>query len=109
MLDSDQNMGMATDAPPSASDSLKIFGRYHPYSWLGKVGVIQPSVNTVVEAEFNRWSPEGLTLHGARTMVAGTPSQRSLNDMADGSVRAAGDLGTTECDVVPIAVPPGPT
>lgn len=36
MLDSDQNMGMATDAPPSASDSLKIFGRYHPYSWLGQ-------------------------------------------------------------------------
>ena len=100
MPDSDQNARMATEAPPAAGDSLKILGRYHPYSWLGKVGVILPSANTGVEAEFNRWAPEGLTFHGARTPVAGTPSQQSLNDMADGAVRAAADLGTAECDLL---------
>lgn len=97
--DSDQNAHMATDAPPAAGDSLKILGRYHPYSWLGKVRVILPSANTVVEAEFNRWARERLTFHGARTPVAGTPSQQSLNDMADGADCAAGNLGTAECDL----------
>ena len=100
MPDSDQNARIATEAPPLAGDSMKILGWYHPYSWLGKVGVILPSANTVVEAEFNRWAPDGLTFHGARTTVAGTPSQKSLNDMADGAIRAAGDLGTAECDLV---------
>lgn len=100
MPDSDQNARIAGQAAAAAGDSLKILGWYHPYSWLGKVGVILPSANTVVEAEFNLWAPEGLTFHGARTMVAGTPSQQSLNDMAEGAIRAAGDLGTAECDLV---------
>ncbi len=88
------------DAPVSGADSLKVLGWHHPYSWLGKVGIVVPSANTVVEIEMARWAPEGLTFHAARTTVAGTPSQQSLNDMADGAVRAAADLGTAECDLV---------
>ncbi len=80
--------------------SLKVLQWYEPYSWLGKVGLVVPSPNTVVEVEFNRWAPEGLSFHAARTTVAGTPSEDSLQDMARGAVRAAQDLATAECDLI---------
>ena len=80
--------------------SLKVLQWYEPYSWLGKVGIVVPSPNTVVEVEFNRWAPEGLSFHAARTTVAGTPSEKSLQDMAKGAVRAARDLATAECDLI---------
>jgi hypothetical protein len=30
---------------------MKVLGRYRPYGWLGTVGVILPSANTVMEPE----------------------------------------------------------
>jgi len=35
----------------------------------GRVGLILPSVNTVVEPEMNRMRPEGITIHGARLLI----------------------------------------
>ena len=58
-----------------AADPLKALGQYRPYGWLGTVGVILPSANSVMEPELAKLAPAGVTYHGARTPVRGVPSQ----------------------------------
>lgn len=79
---------------------MKVLGRYRPYGWLGTVGVILPSANTVMEPELARLAPEGVTFHAARTPVRGTPSQESLDEMARGTEAAALDLASAEVDLI---------
>lgn len=81
-------------------NSMKVLGRYRPYGWLGTVGVILPSANTVMEPELASLAPEGVTFHGARTPVRGTPSQESLEEMARGTEAAALDLASAEVDLI---------
>ena len=81
-------------------DSMKVLGRYRPYGWLGTVGVILPSANTVMEPELESLAPEGVTFHGARTPVRGTPSRESLEEMARGTEAAALDLASAEVDLI---------
>jgi len=39
-----------------------------------KFGVIIPSTNTVVEADYNRMAPPGVTFHAGRMYVSSLPS-----------------------------------
>lgn len=89
---------MAESSPKG--DSMKVLGRYRPYGWLGTVGVILPSANTVMEPELANLAPDGVTFHGARTPVRGLPSQESLEEMAKGTEAAALDLASAEVDLI---------
>ena len=37
--------------------------------WRAKLGVIVPSTNTVVEHDFNRMAPTGVTCHAGRMYI----------------------------------------
>ncbi len=70
--------------------------------WRGRIGLLVPSVNTVVEPELNRLVPEGITIHAARM-------RNSRADVADGLKllghveRAADELGSARMDVIAFA------
>ncbi len=82
------------------ADAMKVLARYRPYGWLGTVGVILPSANTVMEPELARLAPAGVTFHAARTPLRGLPSQNSLETMAAGTEAAAQDLASAEVDLI---------
>lgn len=39
------------------------------YGWRGRIGLIVPSTNTSMEAEFWRYAPRGVTIHSARMIL----------------------------------------
>ena len=69
------------------------------YGWRARIGLIVPSSNTTMEAEFWRMAPEGVSIHTSRVrLVEVTPEALKL--MATEAVRAAEELATAEVDVV---------
>lgn len=98
---------LQAETVPAKADDLKVLRHYNPYAWLAKVGLVLPSTNTVVEPEFHRLAPPGMTFHSARTPLLGTPSQEGYDKMADGTMQAAALLGTAEVDVVAYACTSG--
>jgi arylmalonate decarboxylase len=77
-------------------------GTASPYGWRGRIGLLIPSANTVVEPEFARLLPPGISVHGARL-------RNARNDLADGLgmlahvERAADELGSARVDVLALA------
>ena len=73
-----------------------------PYGWRGRVGLLVPSVNTVVEPEFRQALPAGYSVHAARL-------RNARNDLDDGLAmlkhleRAADELGSARVDVLALA------
>jgi maleate isomerase len=39
------------------------------YGWRARIGLLIPSVNATVEPEFNRFLPEGVSVHVARMVI----------------------------------------
>lgn len=39
------------------------------YGWRARIGLLIPSVNTVVESEFSKILPEGVSIHGTRMYI----------------------------------------
>jgi len=69
------------------------------YGWRARIGLIVPSSNTTMEAEFWRMAPEGVSIHTSRVkLVEVTPEALKL--MAVEAARAAEELATAEVDVV---------
>ena len=72
------------------------------YGQNGRIGLLVPSVNTVVEPEFNRLIPEGISVHAARM-------RNSRSDVDDSKAmlqhveRAADELGSAHVDVIAFA------
>ena len=72
------------------------------YGQNGRIGLLVPSVNTVVEPEFNRMIPDGINVYAARMR-----NQRS--DVEDSKAmlqyveRAADELGSANVDVIAFA------
>lgn len=62
------------------------------YGWRGRLGLILPSVNTVMEPEFNSVLPEGITCYISRVIVQGKYNLSTLVEMAEGIERAAEEL-----------------
>jgi arylmalonate decarboxylase len=73
---------------------------YDPYGWMAKVGLIVPSTNRVISHEWSMMAPAGVSIHTARVLLYGTPSQRSNDLMAERTASAAEQLATAEVDII---------
>jgi maleate isomerase len=76
------------------------------YGWRGRIGLLVPSVNTVVEPEFNRMVPEGVSVHAARMQNARSDLEDTLRMNAH-AVRAARELASAKVDVIACACTSG--
>ncbi len=71
------------------------------YGKRGKIGLIVPPMNTVIESEFNRMIPEGVSVHSARPDYEdpkATPE--AIIRMSEDVVTAAQRVGKAEVDVI---------
>jgi maleate isomerase len=62
------------------------------YGWRSRLGIMVPSVNTVMEPELNRLAPEGVSVHAARLRADGAFAPDTLLAMAEHTERAAEEL-----------------
>jgi len=69
------------------------------YGWRGRIGLIVPSVNTVIEPEFYKMMPEGIGVYTSRVKNAKTTSE-DLIKMSGSVARAAEELSTANVDVI---------
>jgi maleate isomerase/arylmalonate decarboxylase len=59
--------GGAQDAASGAlPEALRALMGYAPYGYRARIGLIVPPTNTVNEGEWQRWLPEGVTMHAHR-------------------------------------------
>lgn len=65
-----------------------------------RVGLMIPSSNTMMEADFTRGLPDGMTLHTARMYMRDTTRQGEERMLDEFALPAARDLGTVSPDVV---------
>ena len=72
----------------------------------GRLGLVVPSSNTTAEVEFDRYTPEAVSIHTAR-MALESVTVDELDAMSDGAGRAAELLGHAEVDVVAYACTTG--
>jgi arylmalonate decarboxylase len=78
----------------------------------GRIGLIVPSVNTVVEPEMNRMKPEGVTVHAARVLIPGDISSlpafiRMCEAGCRNAEKAVRELATAKVDVYAFAFTAG--
>jgi len=76
------------------------------YGQNGRIGLLVPSANTVVEPEFTTLVPPGVSVYATRmrTQNANVHDSRALLDHVD---RAADELGTAQPDVIAFACTSG--
>jgi len=69
------------------------------YGWRARIGVLVPSANTVVESEFNRMIPEGVSVHAARMykLVSNPDTEIEMRKEAQHATR---ELATAKCDTL---------
>ncbi len=72
------------------------------YGWRAKLGVIIPSNNTILEPEFARMVPDGVSVHAARILTAGTTPEAIL-EMERNASRALRELHAGAVDVIAYA------
>ena len=72
-----------------------------------RVGVIVPSSNTTVEADFMRALPAGVTIHAARMFLAETTAEAERRMIYDHLPIAVADLATLRPHVVAFACTSG--
>ncbi len=83
------------------------------YGWLGRLGVLMPANNTVLEPEWYRVLPEGVSAHGARMVSSGGPTPVHIASMAahipDGiaGLRGKVDAYGYACMTTSLLQPPG--
>jgi maleate isomerase len=76
------------------------------YGWRGRIGLLVPSVNTVVEPEMNRMVPGGISVHAARMQNARSDPEGTLR-MNTHAQRAARELASAKVDVIAFACTAG--
>ena len=69
------------------------------YGEKGKIELIVPSVNTVVELEFNRMAPEGISIYSTR-VLNDTDSKEDLSRMNENLERASIELEIMKVDII---------
>lgn len=72
------------------------------YGWRAKLGIIIPSNNTVLEPEFARMAPDGVSVHASRILTAGT-SPEAIVEMERNASRALRELNAGGVDVIAYA------
>lgn len=69
-----------------------------PIGARAKIGVIVPPSNTVNEAEFNRFTPPGVSFHFTRSPLHADPAADDFVEMLTDVRRAMGDLAACRVD-----------
>lgn len=69
------------------------------YGWRGRIGLILPSCNTVMESELPRATPEGVSLHASRVPIKKV-TEHELVTMAREAIQAARLLLDAKVDVI---------
>lgn len=78
------------------------------YGGRGRIGLLVPSVNTVVEPEFGRIVPEDVGVYAARMRNGlGALDAHDLTAMCRHAERAADELGSARCGVLAFACTSG--
>jgi maleate isomerase len=68
--------------------------------WRGRVGVIVPSPNLLVETSMPRLAPEGITFHTARLTLSRGANVEGVREMSARILDAARDLATAKVDAI---------
>lgn len=100
MTDSNSARSLGISPRAVAGTTMKAVQMYSPYGYRGKIGLILPSTNTVIEPEFNRMAPKGVSIHSGRIMLLGKATEESYIKMGEETGRAAAELATAEVDVI---------
>jgi maleate isomerase len=70
------------------------------FGWRARIGLIIPSNNTVMEYEFSRTVPEGVSVHTARLGRVMDSTWETLIKMSDHVERAAEELASCDVDII---------
>lgn len=68
---------------------------------LGRIGLLVPNMNTIMEGDFHRMAPERIKVHTSR--IAWKKPENSvsaLNELRENSIRAAVDVAAAKVDVI---------
>lgn len=76
------------------------------YGWRGRIGVVVPTGNSVVEPEFYRMAPEGVSIHANRVALKDVTPQ-SLLEMEHDTARSARGIATVRVGVICFACTSG--
>jgi maleate isomerase len=68
--------------------------------WRGRVGLILPATNLLLETALPRMAPEGVTFHTARLKTTSSASPDALKEMSKQIIDAARDLAAAEVDLI---------
>ena len=68
--------------------------------WGTRIGTIVPVSNTTNEVEFNRFKPDGVTVHFTRVPIETNPAADDFQTMLGAAGRAAKELATTGADII---------
>ncbi len=69
------------------------------YGWRGRIGLMVPTGNSVMEPEFQRMAPDGVTAHASRVYLKDVTPE-SLRAMEDGVERSAIDAASVRVGVL---------
>ena len=75
-------------------------GSTKPVEWGTRIGTIIPVSNTTNEVEFNRFKPDGVTVHFTRVPLDTNPAEDDFQTMLGAAGRAAEELAATGADVI---------
>jgi maleate cis-trans isomerase len=70
------------------------------YGWRGKIGLLIPATNNIMEPEFNQMAPEGVSVHSARIATDRAATIETLIAMENESKSAGRLVGQAEVQVV---------
>ncbi len=73
------------------------------YGWKARIGLILPSLNAVMEPEFNTMAPAGISVHATKLLHRPGISIDELKKMAEGTEQAAELLATAGVDIISYA------
>jgi len=84
------------------------------YGWRGKIGLLVPANNSVIEPELWRVLPEGVSLHATRLLTRGDLTEAAIHAMEPQVDRGVEELMATGVDLIAFAdmvttfvMPPG--
>lgn len=86
---------------------MSALSNLQPIGARAKVGVIVPPSNTVNEAEFNRFAPEGVSFHFTRSPLHADPAADDFQEMLGDVRNAMSDLAACRVDYATYACTAG--
>jgi len=71
------------------------------FGWRGKIGIIVPSNNTIIEPELNQILPDGVSVYASRIFIEGVSgNQYSIIEMERNAEKSAETLSAANIDVI---------